>query len=584
MMKKTTALLLLTAMLLMFCIQPCSAAQRVKYTSLFEEASVMEIDFRVDEDLWQQMMDHAMEKQVICCNAVVDGETYYSVGVNCKGNSSLAAAENGRYSLRVTFDEYVHQQSLWGLDKILLNNMTCDPTYIKEYLSYKLFEAMGVPAPLCRFVHVTVNGNDYALMLAVEAVEDDFEARSFGTEEGQLYKVETMDMNGRALRSFIISQERQRRGVGQGFWEDFSDRSRPTVPAETPDPAAGDGTGGAGGTDGGIRPNGADLKYVDGREQSYSAIFNGAEAPYTTVDAARLIECIRVLNEGTDEEIAECFDVEEILRYFAVNTFLVNTDHYTGGNLHNYYIYEYRGKVSILPWDYNLSFGAFLSSDASGFVNFPIDTPVDGAEMEDRPLISRLLANETWRNMYHGFLEQVLSFVEGGAFEDRTDQIRTLLSPYVAAETNPFYSYDAFEEAVDELTELVKLRIESVRGQLDGTIPSTRQGQGGAPELLVDCTGRDLSAAGRWQAGAETVFPEELGAPATPGPFAGAAEQGTGYSPGTPAGDDGAAGRPGGPAASDAGGNDGKLLADAALIVALAAVLVLTGFLLRRKR
>ncbi len=571
-MKKTIALFLLAAMLL-FCLRPVSAARTVKYTGLFEEESVMEIDFQVDSDVWQRMLDHAMDKEVICCNVSVDGEMYYSVGVNCKGNSSLAATENGRYSLRVTFDEYVHQQSLWGLDKILLNNMFSDPTYIKEYLSYKLFEAMGVPSPLFRLVHVTVNGKDYGLMLAVEAMEDDFEARVFGTEAGNLYKVETMDFNGRPLMSDIIPQERQRRGVGEGFWNDFSDRTRPTVPADTM------AESGQEGKENVIRPNGADLKYTDGVERSYSAIFNGAESPYTAADAARLIECIRVLNEGSDEEIAQCFDVDEILMYLAVNTFLVNTDHYTGKTLHNYCIYEYRGRVSILPWDYNLSFGTALSGGAGEFVNFPIDTPLDGAEMSERPLVERLLGNAAWLETYHACLEKVLSYLEGGAFEAEVERLRALLSSHVAEESNPFYAPEGFDGALDELKALTALRIKSVRGQLEGTIPSTREEQGEDPSLLLNCTGRDLTLLGQWQA--ETALgPEEALPHSTPGAGEGMTDR-----------EMAPAGLPEGTAPSSADapgdkndGNRGRLLTDGALILSLGAVLMLVGLLLRRKR
>ena len=52
-------------------------------------------------------------------------------------------------------------------------------------------------------------------------------------------------------------------------------------------------------------------------------------------------------------------DIEATLRYFVVNKFVDNYDSYTGTMLHNYYLYEENGKLSILPWDYNLAFGAF---------------------------------------------------------------------------------------------------------------------------------------------------------------------------------------------------------------------------------
>ena len=54
--------------------------------------------------------------------------------------------------------------------------------------------------------------------------------------------------------------------------------------------------------------------------------------------------------------------------------------------VHNYYLYEEGGVLSMLPWDYNLAFGGFQTADASGAVNEPIDTPVTGGSLEDRPM------------------------------------------------------------------------------------------------------------------------------------------------------------------------------------------------------
>ena len=42
-------------------------------------------------------------------------------------------------------------------------------------------------------------------------------------------------------------------------------------------------------------------------------------------------------------------------------------------------------------------------------------------------------------------------------------------------------TYDKYKEAVAELTKLGKLRSESIQGQLDGTIPSTTEGQKRVP-------------------------------------------------------------------------------------------------------
>jgi len=66
---------------------------------------------------------------------------------------------------------------------------------------------------------------------------------------------------------------------------------------------------------------GADLKYIDDSPSSYWAIRNNAVFRTTTdADFKKVIEMIKKLNEGTDLE--KYLDVDEILRFWAVNTFL----------------------------------------------------------------------------------------------------------------------------------------------------------------------------------------------------------------------------------------------------------------------
>ena len=49
------------------------------------------------------------------------------------------------------------------------------------------------------------------------------------------------------------------------------------------------------------------------------------------------------------------------------------------------------GKLTILPWDYNLAFGGFQSGSASAVVNEDIDA---GAELTDRPMLHWIFTDE----------------------------------------------------------------------------------------------------------------------------------------------------------------------------------------------
>lgn len=77
--------------------------------------------------------------------------------------------------------------------------------------------------------------------------------------------------------------------------------------------------------------------------------------------------------------------------------------------------------------------------------------------------------------------------------------LRGLLDSRVATkEHDPtaFYTADEHTEAVEMLKTVIERRAESILGQLDGTIPSTTDGQQADSSTLVDASNLDLSIMG----------------------------------------------------------------------------------------
>lgn len=99
------------------------------------------------------------------------------------------------------------------------------------------------------------------------------------------------------------------------------------------------------------------LIYTDDNPESYAAIFDKAITKVSKADKKRLISSIKQLNEN--ENIENVVDVDEVIRYFVVHNFVLNGDSYTGSMVHNYYLSEIDGMLSMIAWDYNLAFGAF---------------------------------------------------------------------------------------------------------------------------------------------------------------------------------------------------------------------------------
>ncbi len=529
-------------------------------TRVFGE-EVISIDIIADETDWQTMLDNATAEEFIMADVVVNGTTFHNVGIRPKGNSSLsqvASSDSDRYSFRITFDKYIDGQTCFGLQSLVVNNMLGDYTYMKEYVSYELMAEAGVDAPCFGFSNISVNGQNWGLYLAVELYNDSYEQRVFGDTSGMLYNVKSMDMGGGAGMNNLGAQNTRpdnntdAQSVGNaatqpeaqgGAFPQMGQRPSRQGDAATPsDEGSGEATappngqtplspdgdtptqpppedgqvpsqpadeaeseqntdfGGRGGMGGRGNSSGGTLEYNDDDVSSYSAIFNNVVGKGTDSDYERVVTALKALSEGQDLETY--FDVDAILRYLCAHTVSVNLDSYSSSMAQNYYLYERDGKLTMLPWDYNLAWGGFQSGDAGTVINFPIDTPVSGVELSARPMIAKLFENEEYLARYHSYLQALIDeYFADGRFEAKINELNAIISTYVQNDPTAFCTYEQYQAAVETFQTLGVLRAESIQGQLDGTIPSTTEGQTQNPDALIDAAGISLSTLGSMGAG-----------------------------------------------------------------------------------
>lgn len=627
----------------------------MKYEStLFDNTKVHTIDIVMDN--WDEFTANARSEEYYTCSVVIDGEAFKNVAIRGKGNTSLSQVTNDRYSYKIEFDHYDSTSTYYGLDKLALNNVIQDNTYMKDYLTYTMMNDMGVAAPLCSYAYITVNGEDWGLYLAVEGVEESFLQRNYGKDYGDLYKPDSMNMGGGRgngekfdINDFLGDFNKDSaetttqaeittaptttetttepvteattqptteptttapdsttptypdipegsnpfggelpegftfpegmeppQGGGNPFggqmpedmtppdfggdnpfggqmpegsapsvssvsktssdnYQDDSSRSGMTLPnfngenpfgdempegmtppdfsgenpfgSEMPDfsqmpegmtpPTDENGNlqmpenfsdmfGGGKGGFGGMGSSDVKLQYIDDDADSYSNIFGNAKTDITKADKTRLIEALKNLSNG--EELESTVDIEAVIRYFVVHNFVVNSDSYTGSMIHNYYLYENDGRLQMIPWDYNLAFGSFMSmGSATSSVNDPIDTPLSVSGSGDRPMIDWIFSNEEYTELYHQiFGEFIEKYFNSGYYTEMIDSVTSMISPYVEKDPTKFCTYEEFEKGVATLKEFCLLRAESVKGQLNGTIGSTSATQ--KEETLIDAS------------------------------------------------------------------------------------------------
>ena len=496
-----------------------SAGKTMGYENrLFSTDRVHTIDIVMND--WESFIETCENEEYASCTVAIDGEKYANVGIRAKGNTSLSSVSqmgSDRYSFKLEFDQYDNTKSYYGLDKLSLNNIIQDNTFMKDYLVYRMMGEFGVAAPLCSYVYITVNGEDFGLYLAVEGLEDGFLQRNYGNDYGELYKPDSMSFGGGRGngKDFDMSEfenengefdfskiengefdlsgfegsmptppegfgggsgsERPSFGGGNLFGGGMPDTSQMPDMSQMPEGFDSvdfselgdfsDFAGGMGGFGGfGMGSSDVKLQYSDDSFESYRNIFNNAKTDITDADKTRLIESLKTLSSG--ENIESVVDVEQVIKYFVVHNFVVNGDSYTGAMIHNYYLYEEDGVMEMLPWDYNLAFGTFMSTDASATVNSSIDSPVSG-DMSDRPMISWIFESEEYTNLYHEYFTQFIGdFFDNGYVEKLIDDTVKMISPYVEKDPTKFCDYESFVLGASAMKQFCSLRAESVRGQL----------------------------------------------------------------------------------------------------------------------
>lgn len=502
-LKRYKAVLLSGLLVVVFCVAAYCAVGRADSAEshtyaehIFQDDTVNEINIEIDEKDWQDMLDNPLEEEYHKANITINGETVGNVAIRTKGNNSLtsvASSDSDRYSFKIDFDYYDDNGNYYGLKKLCLNNNYSDNSSMREYISYKIMGELGLDVPECAYSHITVNGEEWGLYLAVEPVDEVFLAEHFADATGDLYKPEGM-----------------------------------------------------GGT-------GADLVYNGDDISAYTGL--NLKTNLNSSDGKEILALMQALEDG--EGLEKVLDVEKALKYIAANVALANFDSYLGMTTHNFYLYEENGRFTIIPWDMNLAFGGFgggevdiyepTSQSMGGFgggdkkndtqdndavTNATENTeaqadannqpqPPDNADMQggsqpsggkqpqgmpsmgsgEKPLVTTLLENETYRSMYEGYQKEIAEkYFTQEYMTALVTKIHGLIAPYVQNDPTAFCTYEEFEQACStdptDQYSLVYYAVnmaESIENQLNGGEPtfntSSMQGGGFGGEKQSDFNG-----------------------------------------------------------------------------------------------
>ena len=170
----------------------------------FNPDTVLEYHVIMDPDLYEEMENYGDDEiyRPISLQVRGDGvsEDYARVGLRYKGDYSLHhcwrdygsrnfSGECAKLSMKIKFDEYDEAGRFFGLKKINLHAMSEDDTKLRERLAYSVFNAFGVETARTAHAKLIINDEAPILVLAVEQIDGRFTAyRHQESGDGNLYK------------------------------------------------------------------------------------------------------------------------------------------------------------------------------------------------------------------------------------------------------------------------------------------------------------------------------------------------------------------------------------------------------------
>ena len=212
---------------LCFNLVPCQAtAGTLKAKDLFRQDRLLDVQVKMAPEDFQKLRSQSDRSNSgmaflfggeipterfsqFKADVSVDGIEIKEVGIRTKG--FIGSLNPDRPSLKIKFDEYRKQAPVEGLDRITLNNNVQDESLASQYLTYKLFNKAGIPAPRVSFAKVTVNDEYLGVYSHVESVRSPFLKHHFGDDSGEFYEGTIADFYPKAVDRIEAKNKRTRK-------------------------------------------------------------------------------------------------------------------------------------------------------------------------------------------------------------------------------------------------------------------------------------------------------------------------------------------------------------------------------------
>ncbi len=116
-----------------------------------------------------------------------DGHQLDPVGLRLKGKIGSFRDLDGKAGFKLDFNRFVPGQELSGLERLNLDNMVQDPSCNHDRVAYRIYNAVGIPAPRVGYAQVLLNGDLYGVYALIEDYDDVLLDWAYEDSSGNLY-------------------------------------------------------------------------------------------------------------------------------------------------------------------------------------------------------------------------------------------------------------------------------------------------------------------------------------------------------------------------------------------------------------
>src|SRR5262245_44680758 len=152
---------------------------------LFNESAVQTLQITMHSRDWEMLRANFTSNDFYPADVTWNGLRVRNVGVRSRGLGSRSGIKPG---LELNFARYSSRAEFLGLKSLVLDNLTTDPSMIRERVAMELMRRLGIPASREAHAQLYVNGEYAGVYAVVEPVDTTFVARTLGDNSGALFE------------------------------------------------------------------------------------------------------------------------------------------------------------------------------------------------------------------------------------------------------------------------------------------------------------------------------------------------------------------------------------------------------------